>query len=109
MARRRYFDEATLTPLREMPASDALALLAIHAKADPTYAPVKTDRSQRWHVRTAYAEFEILTTGCQWYDTRQRRGGGGAIDLAMHIRGLSFVDAVKLLTGERSRHRPDHS
>ena len=30
MARRRFFDEATLTQLREMPASDALALLAIH-------------------------------------------------------------------------------
>ena len=109
MARRRYFDEATLTRLRDMPASDALVLLALHVKEDPTYVPVKTDRSQRWHVRTACGEYEILTTGCQWYDMGRRRGGGGAIDLAMHIRGLSFVDAVKQLTGGRSQHRSDHS
>ena len=54
-------------------------------------------------------EFEILTTGLKWYDTRAKKGGGGAIDLAMHVLGLSFVDAVKLLT-ERARLRgPDHS
>jgi len=109
MARRRFFDEATLTQLREMQAADALALLAIHVKADPSYVPVKSDCSQRWHARTARGEFEILTTGCQWYDMRGRCGGGGAIDLAMHVRGLSFVDAVKQLTRERSQHRSDHS
>jgi hypothetical protein len=49
--------------------------------------------------RTGYnGEFEILTTGPKWYDTRAKKGGGGAIDLAMHVLGLSFVDAVKLLT-----------
>ena len=109
MVRRRYFDEATLTRLREMPASDALVLLAIHVKADPSYLSVKSDRSRRWHVLTTRGEFEILTTGCQWYDMRGRCGGGGAIDLAMHVRGLSFVDAVKQLTRERSQHRSDHS
>ena len=109
MARRRFFDEAMLTQLREMPASDALALLAIHVKADPSYVPVKSDRSRRWHVLTTRGEFEILTTGCQWYDMRGRCGGGGAIDLAMHVRGLSFVDAIKQLTRERSQHRSDHS
>jgi hypothetical protein len=31
-------------------------------------------------------------------DTRAAKGGGGAIDLAMHVMGLSFVDGVKLLT-----------
>ena len=45
MVRRRFFDEATLTQLREMQAADALALLAIHVKADPSYVPVKSDRS----------------------------------------------------------------
>jgi len=81
-----------------MPASDALALLATHIKLDPTYLPVKDDHSRRWHVSTVRGEFEILTTGVKWYDTRARAGGGGAIDLAMHLLGLSFVDAVKHLT-----------
>lgn len=102
---RRTFSRATLTSLRQMPSEDALAVLAIYYKADPTYVPVKDSRSRRWHVTTASGNFEILTTGpTKWYDTRAKKGGGGAIDLAMHLGQLSFVDAVKLLTGcERPR------
>ena len=91
-----------------MPADDALALLATHLKADPTYVPVKATHSRRWQVCTARGEFEILTTGPKWYDTRVRRGGGGAIDLAMHVLGLSFVDAVKHLTLGAGRRGSDH-
>ncbi len=98
MVARRSFSKATLTRLRELPAGDALALLSTHVKLDPTYVPVKDDHCRRWQVRTAYGEFEILTTGPKWYDTRAQSGGGGAIDLAMHVLGLSFVDAVKYLT-----------
>lgn len=97
MVARRSFSAATLTRLRELPVDDTLSLLATHAKLDPTYVPVKDDHSRRWHVCTACGEFEILTTGVKWYDTRARLGGGGAIDLTMHILGLSFVDAVKYL------------
>ena len=95
----KSFDTATLTQLREMPAGDALALLAIHVKAD---------HSRRWHAATTRGEFELLTTGSKWYDTRTHRGGGGAIDLAMYVLGLSFVDAVKYLIGEGGQHGPDH-
>ena len=95
---RRSFDRATLKPLREMPSEDVLALLTIYYKADPTYLPIKDSRSRRWHAQTAAGEFEILTTGPhKWYDTRAKIGGGGAIDLAMHLLHLSFVDAVRLL------------
>ena len=59
----KSFDVATLTRLREMAAGDALALLAIHVKADPTYVPLKADHSRRWHVSTTHGEFELLTTG----------------------------------------------
>jgi hypothetical protein len=95
---RRAFSRATLTSLREMSSEEALALLAVYHKADPTYVPIKDSRSRRWHAQTAAGEFEILTTGPhKWYDTRAKIGGGGAIDLAMHLLQLSFVDAVKLL------------
>jgi hypothetical protein len=83
-----------------MSASDALALLATHVKLDPTYTPVKTDLTCRWHASTERGDFEILTTGIKWYDTRAARGGGGAIDLTMHLLGVSFVDAVKRLGKE---------
>ena len=44
----------------------------------------------------------------KWYDTRARKGGGGAIDLAMHVLGLTFVDAVKSLNKLASVCGPDH-
>ena len=94
---RRSFPRATLARLRDRPSEEALGLLALSCKADPTYVPLKDPRSRRWHVRTACGEFEILTTGAKWYDLRAKTGGGGAIDLAMHLQQLSFVDAVKLL------------
>lgn len=80
-----------------MPSEDALVLLAIHCKVDPTFQPIKRAISRRWHARTTCGEFEILTTGLKWYDTRAKIGGGGAIDLAMHVLHISFVDAVKFL------------
>jgi hypothetical protein len=103
------FNPVTLERLRQMASQDVLALLAVHFKADPTYQPVKDSGSRRWHARTTQGEFEILTTGAKWYDTRAKKGGGGAIDLTMHMRGLSFVDAVKLLIGLVGPSGPDHS
>ena len=101
---RRSFDRATLTPLREMPSEDALVLLAIHCKLDPSYQPVKEPTTRRWHAHTSGGDFEILTTGTKWYDTRAKVGGGGAIDLAMHVLRLPFVDAVRILIdGDRPR------
>ncbi len=93
----RTLDRATLARFCAMQSEDALALLAIYFKVDSTYHPVKDGTSRRWHARTARGEFEILTTGTKWYDTRAKKGGGGAIDLAMHLEALSFPNAVKCL------------
>ena len=95
----RSFDDAMLAVLRRMPAAQVLQRVAIHLKTDPTYVPRKSRGSRRWHVLTVRGDFEILTTGCRWFDTRERHGAASAIDLAMHLLGLSFVDAVKHLTG----------
>lgn len=105
---RRSFSDSTLTQLRLMPACDALALLATYLKPDPTFRPTKDDHSTRWHLSTGRGDFEIVTTGPKWYDTRSKRGGGGAIDLAMYLLGLSFVDAVKFLTHKAASHGTDH-
>jgi hypothetical protein len=98
MGNLRSFDEAMLEKLRRMPSDQVLRRLAIHLKPDRTYAPRKTPGSRRWHLLTERGDFEILTTGSRWFDTRERRGGGSAIDLAMHLLGVSFVEAVKRLT-----------
>jgi hypothetical protein len=101
---RRSYDRATLTPLREMPSEDALALLAIHCKLDASFQPVKEPTTRRWHAHTPGGEFESLTSGTKLYDTRATIGGGGAIDRAMHVLRLPFIDAVRILiNGDRLR------
>jgi hypothetical protein len=98
-----------LVALREMPSERALVRIALHVKADPTYRPLSQPASRRWHIRAVSGEFEILTTGVKWYDTRAKKGGGGAIDLAMHVLRVSFVDAVKRLSSVEHGHGPDRS
>jgi hypothetical protein len=107
MVARRSFDESTLTRLRALPIEDALCLLSALHKDDRTFVPIKDSQTRRWHVSTVRGEFEILGTGIKWYDTRAQQGGGGAIDLAMHLLGLSFVDAVKHLVARESNDGPD--
>ncbi len=97
---RKTFDEDALARLRRMPGELVLRQLAILLKPDRTYVPRKNLASRRWHVLTNRGDFEILTTGCKWLDTRERRGGASAIDLAMHLLGVSFVEAVKRLAQE---------
>lgn len=63
-----------------------------------TYVPTTKDqRSLRWYIRTTRGKFESLTTGAKWRHVRAEKGGGGAIDVAMHVRRLRFVDAVTFL------------
>jgi hypothetical protein len=95
---RKAIPATTLMRLRQMPGDTALQLLSLYCKADASYKPIRDPESRRWHVRTDCGEFEILMTGIKWYDPRAKIGGGGAIDLAMHILQVPFVDAVKVLT-----------
>lgn len=104
---RPSFSPATLARLRDQPSEAVLARLAIDVKADPTFLPIKDVRSRRWHVHRTHGDFEILTTGLKWYDTRAGKGGGGAIDLAMHLLGLSFVEAVRYLANQGGTHGAD--
>ena len=51
----------------------------------------------RWHASARHRDFELLLTGPRFFDSRAAKGGGGAIDLAMHLLQTTFVDAVKAL------------
>jgi hypothetical protein len=68
-----------------------------YQKEDSTFIPIKDDNTSRWHVNANGRDYELLITGAKWFDTRKQKGGGGAIDLAMHLFDLDFVNAVKLL------------
>jgi hypothetical protein len=95
---RRSFDPALLESLRSMSVTEELNRLGLHWKTDPNFRPRKNSSTKRLYVISGAHVFELLATGPKWYDTRAERGGGGAIDLAMYILRLSFVDAVKRLS-----------
>ncbi|GLR55210.1 hypothetical protein KYK30_31460 [Shinella yambaruensis] len=96
MARKAFAPEL-LARLREMAVTEALDRLELYWKADPSFRPVKDKDTKRVNVSVGGGVIELLVNGPKWYDTRQKRGGGGAIDLAMHVLRLDFVSAVKRL------------
>lgn len=91
------FDGDDLEWLRGLPCSEVLPRICTFAKTDPNFTPVKNGHTQRWHVNVKGRDFELLTTGPKYFDTRSKTGGGGAIDLAMHLTGLQFKQVVKML------------
>jgi hypothetical protein len=97
-ARRRHaFDPQMLARLRDLPLSQALDHLGLHVSRDRDFVPVKDPRTERWYVSAGAGVYELLVTGIKWFDASARKGGGGAIDLTMHLLGLGFTAAVKRL------------
>jgi hypothetical protein len=87
-----------LARLREVPLERVLEALCLHVSVDRDFIPVK-DTTQRWYVSAGPGVTELLVTGTKWFDVREKTGGGGGIDLVMHLLQLGFVDAVRRLTG----------
>lgn len=61
---------------------------------------LEQDRSDKAKWRTN--EFCISINNSKFFDHYAARGGVGAIDFTMHIRGYSFQEAIESLSGERS-------
>ncbi len=70
--------------LRAIPLTDILR--AIDARPDPQ-DPVK------WHTPRGV----LSVNGTKFFNWNEEAGGGGAIDLVMHLRGMGFKDAVDWL------------
>ncbi|CEE18610.1 MULTISPECIES: hypothetical protein [Xanthomonas] len=96
---RRSFPPELLARLRDMPVPEALDLLGVYWKRDPDFWPLKDKTTIRVNVSIGGGGVELLATGPKWFNTRAEKGGGGAIDLAMHLFRLDFVSAVKRLEG----------
>ncbi|MCX7246694.1 MAG: hypothetical protein NTX31_03305 [Burkholderiales bacterium] len=95
--KRGRVDSAELERYRSMDCEDVLPKISDYVKADPSFNPIGNSHTRRWHLRAGGREFELLSTGPKFYDTRAKRGGGGAIDLVMHLRCLDFKQAVAWL------------
>jgi hypothetical protein len=95
---RRAVDNSELERWRAMPSATVLrSPLCDHAKLDATFHPIQSKETTRWHATVGGQVFELLCTGPKFFDTRVNRGGGGAVDLVMHLRGVDFKRAVQLL------------
>lgn len=100
---RRSFDDETLAWVREMPLSQVLDRLRdaghLFWRRDADFVPEKDKRTVRLYVSSPSGfAWEVLVTGPKWFDVRAGKGGGGGIDLVMHLLGIDFVKAVKLLS-----------
>jgi hypothetical protein len=91
-------DNSSLERWRSIDATTVLERIAEHAKRDVTYVPAKNASSTRWHATVAGHNFELLLTGPKFWDTTAKQGGGGAIDLVMHVQRRSFKEAVAHIT-----------
>lgn len=93
----RSVDNSELERLRGLAALDVLRLMAEHTKLDRDFKPVRAASTHRVHVSAAGADWELLVDGARFFDTRARMGGGGAVDLVMHLWRVPFKQAVKML------------
>lgn len=75
-----------LNALRAIPLEEVLVLLG--ARPDP---------KDKHNWRTSVGRMTV--TGQKFYNHDAEVGGGGAIDLTMHLRGIDFQSAVSFLAG----------
>ncbi|WP_261530851.1 hypothetical protein [Burkholderia multivorans] len=90
-------DNSELERLRGLAVLDVLHLMAVHTKLDRAFASVRAFNTQRVQVTAAGADWELVVDGACFFDTRERKGGGGAVDLVMHLWRVPFKQAVKML------------
>lgn len=90
-------DNQILDGWQKLDASNVLLAVADYAKEDASFVPAKNAATTRWHARVRQTEFELLLTGPKFWDARANRGGGGAVDLVMHLHGCHFKPATALL------------
>lgn len=94
---KRAVDNCDLERWRATPSLVVLRALAEHAKQDTSFVPIAAESTTRWHATVAGRDYELLLTGPKFFDTRAQKGGGGAVDLAMHLFSLDFKGAVSRL------------
>lgn len=78
---------------RGLGAASVLEAIADYAKLDADFK--SPTGATQWHVIVAAVEFELVCQGPKFFDTRAKIGGGGAIDLTMHLHGIGFKAAAR--------------
>lgn len=97
LAAKGRIGEDELKRYRALDCAVVLPLVSKYCKEDADFMPIKDSHTHRWYLVAAGRQFELLTTGPKWYDPRVKHGGGGAVDLAIHLFGIDFKQAVAKL------------
>ena len=95
--RMRPVPETTLNRWRQLSALDVLQVFAEHSKLDRTFVPTTAMGGTRWHASVLGVDFELILNGPKFWDCRSQSGGGGAVDLVMHLTRQDFRMAARLL------------
>jgi Protein of unknown function (DUF3991) len=74
--------------VRNIPLGEVLKRYGFQAKPEGTTLRAKSEHHN------------IVVTGSRWFDNKANVGGGGAIDLVMHIAGVDFSVACRSLADE---------
>ncbi len=90
-------DNSELQRLRGLHALEVLDRLAMHVKFDRDFHPREAVSTRRVFVNAGGTDWELLIDGPKFYDTRTGKGGGGAIDLVMHLWRVPFRKAIAIL------------
>jgi hypothetical protein len=101
----KLVDDSTLEQWRSLDALFVLAALGCYAKRDVSFHPLKDRNTVRYHVNANGRDWELLLTGPKFWDTRAEKGGGGAIDLTMHLFKVDFKHALRMASAVLSPAR----
>lgn len=63
-------DETELRRWRALPASQLISRMAIHAKPDPSFVPIKGKATERWHANIDGREYAFIADGPKFFDSR---------------------------------------
>ena len=90
--------EEALEKWRRTPCEQVLDGLGLYWKRDASYRAKKRG-TMSVHVEGARFKGELVLTGPKFWCPREKKGGCGAIDLAMFVEGLPFLRAAARLGG----------
>lgn len=91
------FKRSEVDRLRALTWRQVLRIFDLVWSEDLTFVARKNGATRRVYVSVKEDVFEIVFTDEKWFDPRANKGGGGAIDLTMHLFGVDFLTAVQKL------------
>lgn len=90
-------EESELLRWRALPVNKLLLQVVTFAKRDGTVEPINNKCTERWFANVQGREYELVTEGPKFYDTRTEHGGGGAVDFVLYLHHLDFKGATAFL------------